>query len=100
MQITKLSELCYIKLTDEEAARFSREVENIVAWLTELHEVDTSSVTPMRSPHSNMSLHLRSDEPEETQGSDRITANAPVRQHDSKPHVDDGFMFVVPPVIE
>lgn len=93
--VAKIAALARIKMTEEELDRMAPELNNILEWVEQLGEVDTSEVEPMTAVIPN-TLRLRADEVDadpKTGGNRReeILANAPVAEH--------GF-FGVPKVIE
>ena len=93
--VAKIAALARIKMTEEELDRMAPELNNILEWVEQLGEVDTSNVEPMTAVIPN-TLRLRADEVDadpKTGGNrrDDILANAPVAEH--------GF-FGVPKVIE
>lgn len=93
--VRRIAGLARIAITDDEAARLAPELDNILGWIEQLGEVDTSGVTPMTAVIPNM-LRLRDDVADAdplTGGGirDAVLANAPEAEH--------GF-FTVPKVIE
>jgi aspartyl-tRNA(Asn)/glutamyl-tRNA(Gln) amidotransferase subunit C len=93
--VAKIATLARIKMTDDELDHMAPELNNILEWVEQLGEVDTSSVEPMTAVIPN-TLRLRDDVVDadpKTGGNRRedILANAPVAEH--------GF-FGVPKVIE
>ncbi len=93
--VKKIASLARIAITEEEAARIAPELDNIMGWIEQLGEVDTSSVEPMTAVIAN-TLRLRDDVVNAdplTGGNvrDAVLANAPQAEH--------GF-FAVPKVIE
>ena len=88
--VKKVASLARIAITDEEAARLAPELGNILGWIEQLGEVDTSNVAPMTAVIPN---HLRLRDDVVTDGGIReaVLANAPQGEH--------GF-FTVPKVIE
>lgn len=93
--VRRIAGLARIAITDEEAARLAPELDNILGWIEQLGEVDTSGVAPMTAVIPNM-LRLRDDVADAdplTGGGIReaVLANAPEAEH--------GF-FTVPKVIE
>lgn len=93
--VAKIASLARIKMSDEELDRMSPELSQILDWVEQLGEVDTSGVEPMTAVIPNK-LRLRSDvvdaDPLTGGGKrDDVLANAPVAEH--------GF-FGVPKVIE
>lgn len=93
--VRKIASLARIAISEEEAARIAPELDNIMGWIEQLGEVDTSDVEPMTAVISN-TQRLRDDivnaDPL-TGGNvrDAVLANAPQAEH--------GF-FTVPKVIE
>ena len=93
--VAKIAGLARIRMDDEQLDRMVPELNNILAWVEQLGEVDTSGVEPMTAVIPN-TLRLRDDVVDadpKTGGNRRadILANAPVAEH--------GF-FGVPKVIE
>ena len=93
--VKKIAGLARIAITDEEAEALTPELNNILGWVEQLSEVDTTDVEPMTAVIPNH-LRLRDDEVNAdplTGGGKRddVLANAPQAEH--------GF-FTVPKVIE
>ncbi|WFL78079.1 Asp-tRNA(Asn)/Glu-tRNA(Gln) amidotransferase subunit GatC [Altererythrobacter arenosus] len=93
--VAKIAALARIKMNDEELERMVPELNNILDWVEQLGEVDTSSIEPMTAVIPNK-LRLRDDvvNADAKTGGDRredVLANAPAAEH--------GF-FGVPKVIE
>lgn len=88
--VKKVASLARIAITEEEAAKLAPELGNILGWIEQLGEVDTSSVQPMTAVIPNH-LRLRDDVVTDGGVRDQVLANAPVAEH--------GF-FAVPKVIE
>ncbi|WP_375272164.1 Asp-tRNA(Asn)/Glu-tRNA(Gln) amidotransferase subunit GatC [Sphingomonas sp.] len=88
--VKRVAKLARIAIGDEEASRLAPELDNILGWIEQLGEVDTSSVEPMTAVIPN---HLRLRDDVVTDGNIRaqVLANAPQAEH--------GF-FTVPKVIE
>jgi len=88
--VKRVAKLARIAIGDEEASRLAPELGNILGWIEQLSEVDTSSVQPMTAVIPN---HLRLRDDVVTDGNIRteVLANAPQAEH--------GF-FTVPKVIE
>ncbi len=94
-QVAKIASLARINLDEGDLDHMVPEFNNILAWVEQLGEVDTSSVEPMTAVIPQK-LRLRDDvvdaDPLTGGGKrDAILANAPVAEH--------GF-FGVPKVIE
>ncbi|GAA4051530.1 Asp-tRNA(Asn)/Glu-tRNA(Gln) amidotransferase subunit GatC [Parerythrobacter jejuensis] len=93
--VAKIASLARIQMTDAELEKMAPELNNILAWVEQLGEVDTSDVEPMTAVIPN-TLRLRDDvvdaDPLTGGGvQDKVLANAPASEH--------GF-FGVPKVIE
>ena len=94
-EVAKIASLARIKMGDAELDRMVPELNNILAWVEQLGEVDCSGVEPMTAVIPN-TLRLRDDVVDAdplTAGGRRedVLANAPAAEH--------GF-FGVPKVIE
>jgi aspartyl-tRNA(Asn)/glutamyl-tRNA(Gln) amidotransferase subunit C len=88
--VRKVAGLARIAISDAEADALVPELNNILGWIEQLQEVDTSGVEPMTAVIPNR-LRLRDDEITEGDIRDKVLANAPQAEH--------GF-FAVPKVIE
>ena len=93
--VRKIASLARIAVTDDQVEAMVPELNNILGWIEQLGEVDTSSVAPMTAVIAN-TLRLREDvvdaDPLTGGGRrDAVLANAPANEH--------GF-FGVPKVIE
>ena len=89
-EVRHIAKLARIAMSDEELARLEPELNNILGWIEQLQEVDTSTVQPMTAVITNH-LRLRDDVVNDGECRDEVLANAPDAQH--------GF-FAVPKVIE
>jgi aspartyl-tRNA(Asn)/glutamyl-tRNA(Gln) amidotransferase subunit C len=93
--VRKIASLARIAVTEEQVAAMVPELNNILGWIEQLGEVDTSDVAPMTAVIAN-TLRLRDDvvDADPLTGGNRrdaVLANAPAPEH--------GF-FGVPKVIE
>lgn len=88
--VKKVASLARIAITDADAERLAPELNNILGWIEQLGEVDTSSVEPMTAVIPN-TLRLREDVVTEGDQRDAVLQNAPQGEH--------GF-FTVPKVVE
>lgn len=88
--VKKVASLARIAISDADAERLAPELNNILSWIEQLGEVDTSAVEPMTAVIANK-LRLREDVVTDGDQRDAILANAPQGEH--------GF-FTVPKVIE
>lgn len=94
-EVAKIAALARIKVDEHDLDRMVPEFNNLLAWVEQLGEVDTSAVEPMTAVIPQK-LRLRADvvdaDPLTGGGRrDAVLANAPVAEH--------GF-FGVPKVIE
>ncbi len=89
-QVRKVAKLARLELTDEEVARFSRDLESILEYVQKLNELNTEGVEPLAHclPITNV---LREDEVQPSLGAEETLANAPDRYED---------YFKVPPIFE
>ena len=88
--VKKVASLARIAISDADAERLAPELNNILGWIEQLGEVDTSNVEPTTAVIPNK-LRLREDVVTEGQQRDAVLANAPQGEH--------GF-FTVPKVVE
>ena len=88
--VERVARLARIALSPGEAERLAPELGNILGWIEQLGEVDTSGVEPMTAVIPN-TLRLRDDVVTDGGIRDQLMANAPQAEH--------GF-FAVPKVIE
>ena len=87
----KLSRLCRISCTEEEKKKFSKSIEDILAYVEQLQEIDTEGVPPCSTVLETLTIKLREDVPEEPLSRDLFLANAPSQV---------GGMIRVPPVFK
>ena len=88
--VKKIASLARIAMSEAEAEAMVPELNNILGWIEQLGEVDTSAVQPMTAVIPN-TLRLREDVVTDGNVRDKVLANAPRAEH--------GF-FAVPKVIE
>jgi aspartyl-tRNA(Asn)/glutamyl-tRNA(Gln) amidotransferase subunit C len=88
--VRKIASLARIAMTDAEVEAMAPELNNILGWIEQLGEVDTSAVEPMTAVIPN-TLRLREDAVTDGNVRDAVLKNAPQAEH--------GF-FAVPKVIE
>ena len=88
--VRRIAGLARIAVSDAEVDAMVPELNNILGWIEQLGEVDTSSVEPMTAVIPN-TLRLRDDVVTDGGIRDEVLANAPLAEH--------GF-FTVPKVIE
>ena len=88
--VAAIARLARIDVPEAERERLAGELSNILGWVEQLAEVDTTGVAPMTSV-VEMALPRRADVVTEGGDAEDILANAPR---------SDGGFFVVPKVIE
>jgi len=88
--VRKIASLARIAMTDAEVEAMAPELNNILGWIEQLGEVDTTAVEPMTAVIPNI-LRLREDAVTDGNVRDAVLKNAPQAEH--------GF-FAVPKVIE
>ena len=88
--VRHIARLARIAVSDTEVEALAPELNNILGWVEQLHEVDVEGVEPMTAVIPNK-LRLRADEVTDGGIRDEVLKNAPASEH--------GF-FAVPKVIE
>lgn len=88
--VKRIARLARIKVTDDEAESLKGELTNILDWVEQLDEIDTSNVEPMTRVVP-MEMKKRADGVTDGNKPGTIVANAPM--------TEDQF-FVVPKVVE
>ncbi len=88
--VRRIARLARIKISDAEAKSLEGELSNILDWVAQLDEVDTSAVEPMTRVVAQ-AMKMRDDVVADGEIADLVTANAPSSE--------DNF-FVVPKVVE
>jgi aspartyl-tRNA(Asn)/glutamyl-tRNA(Gln) amidotransferase subunit C len=88
--VLRIANLARIAMSEEEAERLKPELNNILHWVEQLGEVDTSGVEPLAMVIANKT-RMREDKVTDGDCRDDVLANAPLAEH--------GF-FAVPKVIE
>lgn len=88
--VRRIARLARIKVTDSEAKGLEKELTQILEWVEQLGEVDTTSVEPMTRVVPT-ALKMREDKVTDGEIAKSVTANAPMSEED---------FFVVPKVVE
>jgi aspartyl-tRNA(Asn)/glutamyl-tRNA(Gln) amidotransferase subunit C len=88
--VARIATLARIKVLEAEQEHLAGELSQILHWIEQLNEVDTSGVEPMSSVTA-MKLPMREDVVTDGNCRDQILANAPATAR--------GF-FTVPKVVE
>src|SRR5690348_12490932 len=78
--VARIATLARIKVPEEEQAHLAGELSQILSWIEQLNEVDTSGVEPM-SGGAAMTLPMREDKVTDGGRRDEILANAPEAAH-------------------
>ncbi len=88
--VAYVAHLARLQLTDTEMAQFSAQLQNILAYVAKLNELDVSHVEPTAHavPLTNV---LRPDEVRPSIKRQRILANAPETSRD---------LFITPKIVE
>lgn len=88
--VANVAQLAHIEVDDAALDTYAPQLSNIMDWIEQLGEVDTSN-TPAVASATDMSLKMRKDEVTDGQRQDDILANAPEAM--------EGY-FVVQKIIE
>lgn len=92
-EVRYVADLANLKLTEQEIARLSRDLDEILTHIDTLNELDTSNVQPMAQVlyDAGETATLREDRERATLGNQAALANAPL---------GGGGYYKVPKVIE
>jgi aspartyl-tRNA(Asn)/glutamyl-tRNA(Gln) amidotransferase subunit C len=88
--VRRIATLARIAVADEEIERLQGELNSILAFVEQLHEVNVDGIEPMTSV-TPMTMKKRQDEVTDGGIADDIVRNAPASQ---------GYYFLVPKVVE
>jgi aspartyl-tRNA(Asn)/glutamyl-tRNA(Gln) amidotransferase subunit C len=79
-EVRYVADLANLKLTDQEIARLSKDLDEILTHIDTLNELDTSNVQPMAQVlyESEESATLREDRERTSIGNEAALANAPL----------------------
>ena len=89
-EIEKIAELARIRIAEDQVAKVTDRIAEILAMVDQLQAIDTTDVEPMANP-LDATQQLRADEVTETNRRDEFQAIAPA--------VENG-LYLVPKVIE
>jgi aspartyl-tRNA(Asn)/glutamyl-tRNA(Gln) amidotransferase subunit C len=92
--VARIAALARIKVTEEEQARLAGELSQILKWIEQLDEVDTTGVEPMASV-AHQKLPQRDDVVTDGGIRDKLLANTP-----GNPAATVRGFFSVPKVVE
>lgn len=85
-----LAKLCALKIDENEADRYSKQLNDIIEYAQKLNELDTDNIDP--SFHAtNVETLMREDQPAESAARENILNNAPDKE---------GSSFAVPRILE
>ncbi len=87
--VARIAHLARLELTPEKAALFAPQLDQVLAYMDTLGQVDTSAVEPLYSPVEHAAL-TRPDEARREYSRDEVLANAPET---------DGQFFIVPKIV-
>ncbi len=90
INVEKIANLARISLSEPDIPLYTRHLSDILAFVEQMNNVDTTSITPMAHPLDAVA-RLRADIVSETNQRDHFQTIAP--------QVEDGF-YLVPKVIE
>lgn len=90
VDIAKIAHLARLKIPAEEQQQVAGELNQILAWVAQLDEVDVANVEPLTSVN-DQALRGRADVIDDGDKAEDILANAPERT---------GDFFTVPKVVE
>ena len=94
-EVAHIAALARIRLTEAELEPLAAELSQILTWVEQLAEIDTSDVAPMTSVAA-MRLPMRDDVVADGNCRDAVLANAP----QSAPEASKRGFFAVPKVVE
>lgn len=79
--VEHVARLARLELTEEEKIKFSKQLGDILKYMEQLNEVDTTGVEPMNHP-IDFSNVMRDDEVHYEQTREELMANAPEVEQD------------------
>ncbi|MBG0775010.1 MAG: Asp-tRNA(Asn)/Glu-tRNA(Gln) amidotransferase subunit GatC [Desulfovibrionaceae bacterium] len=88
-EAARIAALARLQLPEDKLALFAGQFEDILGYMDQLGEVDTTGVEPMYSPAEHATV-FRGDAAEKRVRRDDVLANAPET---------DGTFFVVPKIV-
>ena len=80
MDIRKIAKLAHLEITDEEVAIYTPQMNDIVAYVEQLNELDTANIEPMLgglTPEGEATYAIREDVPHESLGQEKALNQAP-----------------------
>lgn len=88
--IAKVAHLARIRIEDSQVPAVTDSINEILALVDQMQQVDTSQIEPLANPHDAVQI-LRTDEVTAVNQRDKLLANAPN---------SEAGLFLVPQVIE
>ena len=79
--VTHVAKLARLELSDEEKIKFSKQLGDILKYMEQLNEVDTTGVEPMNHP-IDFSNVMRDDVVQTEETREELMANAPETEQD------------------
>lgn len=80
MDVKKIAKLAHLEITDEEAAIYTPQMNDIVAYVEQLNELDTDAVEPATgglTPEGERTETIRKDIPQDSLGQKAALEEAP-----------------------
>lgn len=80
MDVRKVAKLAHLEITDEEVALFAPQMDDIVAYVEQLNELDTEAIEPAiggLTPEGETTKTTRADAPHESLGQKLALDQAP-----------------------
>ena len=80
MDVRKVAKLAHLEITDEEVALYTPQMANIVAYIEQLNELDTSQIEPAiggLTPEGEATITVREDIPHDSLGQKLALDQAP-----------------------
>ncbi len=80
MDVRKVAKLAHLEITDEEVALFAPQMDDIVAYVEQLNELDTEAIEPAiggLTPEGEATATARADVPHESLGQKLALDQAP-----------------------
>ncbi len=76
IDVAYIAKLAQLDLTEEETARFSGDLDNVLAYVSKLESYDVTGIAPMNHPLPTMDV-MRKDEPQPGLTQEAALSNAP-----------------------
>jgi len=81
-QVQHIARLARVGLSDDDIAKFSEQLSEILDYFERLRQVDTEGIPPTAHTLPLKNVWRESDEPEPPLDKEQVLANAPVREGD------------------